>query len=132
MDLGSIGAKLEFYGALDTAVKANLDTGFSVTNKIPRYAIKSYKHLGQIAAIIRQTDKNLRTKVQIPSGDQWPTIFTKKAGDRSYGRVSKELFDKAKEIHTQQAKEANLKKKIARDDHLLTEGVELMDSQPSH
>ena len=90
------GERSKLYHSIDRAVKSGAQLGFSVTSEIPKYAISSYKFMGRVATVIRSQFPELKTRVNIPRGDTWPTVSIKHEDDNKFVKADQQMIDQAK------------------------------------
>ena len=90
------GERAKLYNAIDRATRAGKQLGFSVTSEIPKYAIPTYKYMGRLATIIRAQFPELRTRVNIPRGEIWPTVSVKHVNDNKFVKANATMIDHAK------------------------------------
>ena len=115
VELVGTADKFNLFNAIEKFnAKYNGKLPFSVTHEIPRYAISSYKYCQQVAAIAREHNGALKTRVMIPRGSNWPVIFIRDAATREYKPMTKEDFKKAKEINVKRNRDKAAARKAAR------------------
>ena len=109
------GERAKLYSAIDRTTKAGKQLGFSVTSEIPKYAIPTYKYMGRLATIIRAQFPELKTRVNIPRGDVWPTVLVKHNDDTKFIKADTNMLEHAKSEYVRANKEraANKSKRTA-------------------
>ena len=105
VNLASPGERAILYSHIDKAVKAGKQLNFSISSEVPRYAISTYKYMGKLASIVRTQYPELRTRVNIPKGEQWPAISVKHDDDNKFIKCSKDMLEAAKAEYVKAGKE---------------------------
>jgi len=114
--MAGVEEKLTLFRALEDNAARGKRVTFSVTHEIPKYAISSYKFCQTLAAIVREQSETIRTRVYIPPGRQWPTIFVRNGKDSKFMEITQTDFKRAKECNSTRTKTKAANRKAARSD----------------
>ena len=114
--MAGVEEKLTLFRALEDNAARGKRVTFSVTHEIPKYAISSYKFCQTLAAIVREQSDTIRTRVYIPPGRQWPTIFVRNGKDSKFMEITQTDFKRAKECNSTRTKTKAANRKAARSD----------------
>lgn len=108
ISLSCLTDKLILYDAVKQKISQGIPVPYSFQNEIPKYALGLHKSLNKIAMEIRRMDRNIKTRVAMTKGDNWPVLTIKRRGETSYKPAAPELIETAK-------KSLNEAKKAARE-----------------
>lgn len=114
VEVASQGDKHHLFTAVEKFTRQQRKLPFSVTHEIPRYAINAYKYCQAIAAIVRENNPEVKTRVSIPRGEHWPVIMMKAEQEVQYSRLSAEWFKAAKEKYIEQNRRKAAARKAAK------------------
>ena len=95
--LGSVSDKLRVYEALKRATSQGVPIPYEFSNEVPSYALNSHKSLHKVALELRRIDPQVKTRVSMGKGDNWPVLKMKRRGEAQYKPVTKELMDIARQ-----------------------------------
>ena len=126
--LGSVADKLKIYEAIRAATQQGKHIPFEIQNEIPQYTLGTHKQLNKIALEMRKQDRNLKTRVSMLKGDQWPQIRIKRRGEKHYHTASKDLVEMARQGIIRANKARAAERRITNDDLLLEEDT-LMETE---
>ena len=127
VELSYLGDKIRIFTQVEEVIKKKEDFDYQITNKIPRYALNSYKFLCKVASEVRHQNTNLKTRVGIMRGDPYPTITVRKRTEKDYKKIDENTFERAKAEVVRRAKLEAERKKKEKEDQLLSD--EPMDTQ---
>ena len=124
VELGCLGDKIKIFNSLENLIRNKVRLDFQISNEIPSYAMNGYKYLSRVAAEIRRSNPDIKTRVGILRGDIIPTITVKKRNETKYQAIPDDMLNKAKEEVTRKSRMEAERRKREREER------ELLGDQP--
>ena len=122
--------KLRIYGALKRAITEGTNLDYEFQNEVPQYALHRHKNLHKVAHEVRRMDTNIKTRVSMGKGDQWPILRIKRRGEATYKPAPEQLIGTARSSIAKRQKAEAAAGKAEQEESLLYGAEEHMKTAP--
>ena len=130
LQLRTVQDKLKIYDALKRAITEGRNMDYEFQNEVPQYALHRHKNLHKVAHEVRRMDSNIKTRVSMGKGDQWPVLRIKRRGEATYKPAPDQLIETARSSIARRHKAEAAARKAEQEESLLYGAEEQMETAP--
>ena len=128
--LRSVQDKLRIYDTLKRAISKGTNLDYEFQNEVTQYAFHRHKNLHKVAHEVRRMDTNIKTRVSMGKGDQWPILRVKRRGEAAYKPAPEQLIETARSSIAKRQKVEAVERKAKQEESLLYGAEEQMETAP--